>query len=411
MTIKTTFNTPKHAVTLLGKTPKRLTMAEHGIASKGVLTRFAAIFGMSARSFCVIPSLRGRTSYGDIDIVLNPDGLGSNWQKMVAERIFSKASFINVPDTKIWVFFDNVNLIQYNFHMVDSRAELLRVVEYFRYEGLHVLISFLADNLGLIYKEEGLYIKSIGGKPDLPISQDISHIVHLLGLDMEFYTNALYLQSDSFSLIRKSKYFNRNYFLEFAADESNASLIEGSPILKAFLKDLETGAENDVPFDKDSAVIKSLASYFKAAFPETVAEYTKDVNETKLKEIIDLKYDLKLIKEWTGLHWEDACTLVNCYEKTFKDKKTFNMFILSSSPATIKESIMNYHNSRKLTEEIPIVEETPVITPPTLKAKGVKAAKAIAKKKSTKKPLVAGVLPPVAVVSDEASDNSFALAA
>lgn len=406
----TTLNNPKHFVAL-GKEPgKAMNLSMRTDIWSRINTNFRRSAGISPSYYSLVPTINNRSLFNDMDIVIATEGFSSNWKSTLSQRVFSGEEIHAIQGTNTFVvrFLNH----QINIHVVKTQNDLRRALAYLGNQGLMGLVEILGESLGIKYDMNNF--KLLTGVPsqehlDIPYSQYLEY--RLTGVSPDFVVYHLYSDHDIFKAVYMSQFFNRQVFLDLESKPDYAERVAKNPQIKAFVDYLKGNPrlQGETKFDPNNArQISEFTNIFKAYAGRTFNQYEVLKRKSNLDEMVGLKFTSEKMAAVTGLEGDKLKRLMDVFaQEGFSGEADFNMFIITSLPETI--------NARILTLKEKLFKDGEEVKAPELEVKPKKTAKAKAPAKAKAEPKAkvskAKVKKAIERVTEEASDNSFALAA
>lgn len=281
-----------------------------------------------------------KPDFGDIDVLLSsaalPDG---GWTQLRLQIIQE----LGIQDYKMvnrvlsTVYHD----FQTDFFIL-PQADFLSTWQFLCYNDLGNLLGKLFRRFNLKYGEEGLsYVyrrpDSDHYKRDLPLTQDMSHILSFLGLDYQTWDTGFNTLEDMFKWVTTSPYFTVEPFLERTATTQKRA--QHRPTMAKFIAWLQQeGIQTRYPFleDRDQYLPLIISHFPQADLP---AQILAEEARTAQVQALQAKFSGQLVMQhFPDLQGDRLGRFIVAFKATFTD---FESELLAMSPTQILDRLQS----------------------------------------------------------------------
>lgn len=281
---------------------RRYEKAEYEVLRDQVLHQLRTDF--PKQKIADIPAYRTKPSFGDLDILMETEGLTINLLDYIKTRFQPNEIYAN----------NHVYSFDYQQFQIDiigsSSADFDISLNYFAWNDLGNIIGRLYHKMGFKYGHDGLTLIVRDGNyimGEISLSKDITKILQFAELDPERFKQGFDTLEDIFLYSASSPYFNKQIYLFDNRNHASRIRDKKRATYNALLKWLET-QDNLNAYEWDSMrehggrQIKEL--FLQRAFdqfPHAKPQYEALLQEYERKKRIQGKFNGGLVMELTGL--------------------------------------------------------------------------------------------------------------
>lgn len=303
-----------------------------------VSQKFAAHFG---RNIWPIAAYKSKESFGDMDVLIESEGLPPDWVQQTVKLFGSKEYVKN----------GNVLSLEYKEFQIDFIVTPLRELDpslsYFAFNDLGNLIGRVAHAMGLKLGHDGL---SFNWRVDtyqfrnIVLLTDWEDILLVLGYSYERYARGFDTLEDIFKFVVSSPFFNKDIYLLHNRNHTSRVRDAKRRTYMEFLKWIED--PDNLPQPWNYCKKEDKKDWLPYLFAEIKGfEETYNAVQAEWDQAVELKrrFNGELVKQWTGtdgrelglfMKWlkqecgesllRDVCAMnpevVEAYVKYFYDK-------------------------------------------------------------------------------------------
>ena len=344
--LTTTYNNPKHLEVLGRPRPKRMTSSTHKSRVVRIIDRAERSLRVSGSRFVHVGSLMGRNDFGDLDFVLHSDYAPQGWQERLSTGL-GKVFWAQVPGTNTSVFDDDG--YQVNIHVTPPNTYPSVLGQYLKFGSLGNLLRIMYENLGLtMHKYLPVLKGDYPGASNFTLEESEGSANVILGYSSEQFAYDTFTKNDLFLQIRSCRYFNRQLFLDYAANPDNAQEMVKDHLLRDFVAHLnqDTNTNRESVFTPASDAGKIWALNLKKRYGSSFRMFLEEKNNYELAQLHLTKLNVNIVKDITGLTSdEDAAKVIEVIYKRFKKDEDFNLYLTTSMSTTIRKEVLEVHEA------------------------------------------------------------------
>lgn len=321
---------------------RRYQKAEYDVLTTEVLAMLQNDF--PAQRSAVIPAYRAKTSFGDLDILLETEGLTTDLVAYIQQRFKPNELVKN----------SHVISFDYKQFQVDfigsTSANFTISLHYYAWNDLGNILGRLYHKMGFKYGHDGL---SMIFKADnyqygeLCVSKDIEAILAFAGLDAERFLAGFDTLEAIFQYAASSPFFNKAIYL--LENRNHASRIRDKkrPTYNALLKWLET--QNDLPAYawenmQEQGGLEYKEPFIQRAFqyfPPFQTQFEDKQVQFQLWKLAKEKFNGRLVQAWTGLEKQELGYFMQKLKaKGAEEFGDFTQWLAETDLASIKSWVL-----------------------------------------------------------------------
>lgn len=321
---------------------RRYQRAEYEVLTQEVLASLQQDF--PTQRSAVIPAYRAKTSFGDLDILLETEGLTTDLVAYIQRR-FKPNELVKNGHV---ISFDYK---QFQVDFIGSTSDNFAIsLHYYAWNDLGNILGRLYHKMGFKYGHDGL---SMIFKTDnyqygeLCISKDIEAILAFAGLDAERFLMGFDTLEAIFHYAASSPFFNKAIYL--LENRNHASRIRDKkrPTYNALLKWLET--QNHLPAYpwenlQEHGGLQSKAAFMQRAFeyfPHFQTQFESKQAQFQLWQLAKEKFNGQLVQAWTGLEKQELGQFMQRVKaKGAEEFEDFTQWLAKTDLAMIKSWVI-----------------------------------------------------------------------
>lgn len=320
---------------LKNTTTRRYSREEYLTLKDEIISKLTSHPTFAGRKVRDILAYREKESFGDMDLLIESDGLGPTvWQDI--QDLFNPNELVR--NGSVCSF--DVKELQVDLLLQPSRTFETAYV-YFAYNDLGNLMGRVAYKLGFKYGHDGLYLiaRSESGDPieDILLSSDYKKIFQFLGYDPALWDAGFSNLEDIFKFTVTTPYFNREYYnLE---TRSHAARVRDKKraTYRGFLQWLET--QQDVPeYDWMNGRDEQLERAF-ATFPGVKEKLKAAFEKHDTHMAAKNRFNGQVVAELTGLSGHLLGQWIQGFKHQWSDASTFDKWVLESTDEHVRARI------------------------------------------------------------------------
>ena len=310
-------------------TTRRYQVEEYFKLLEEVSQKFAEHFG---KNIWPLAAYRSKESFGDMDILIESEGLPSDWVQQLVKLFGSKEYVKN----------GNVLSLEYKEFQLDfivtPRENLYSSIFYFAFNDLGNLIGRVAHSMRMKLGHDGL---SFNWRVDtyqfrnIVLLKDWQAILPVLGYSYERYAQGFDTLEDIFKFVVSSPFFNKDIYLLHNRNHTSRVRDSKRKTYMDFLKWIEDYEETDK--QRQTANMVQQEGYEKALWLpylfENIEGFEKTYNAVQVEwnQAVEFKrrFNGELVKQWTGADGKELGLFMKyikqeCGERLQKDICTMN---------------------------------------------------------------------------------------
>ncbi len=321
---------------------RRYKRAEYEVLTQEVLASLQQDF--PTQRSAVIPAYRAKTSFGDLDILLETEGLTTELVAYI-QQYFKPNELVKNGHV---ISFDYK---QFQVDFIGSTSDNFAIsLHYYAWNDLGNILGRLYHKMGFKYGYDGL---SMIFKADnyqygeLCISKDIEVILAFAGLDAERFLTGFDTLEAIFQYAASSPFFNKAIYL--LENRNHASRIRDKkrPTYNALLKWLET--QNHLPAYpwenlQEHGGLQSKAAFMQRAFeyfPHFQMQFESKQAQFQLWQLAKEKFNGQLVQAWTGLEKQELGQFMQRVKaKGAEEFEDFTQWLAKTDLAMIKSWVI-----------------------------------------------------------------------
>ncbi len=306
---------------------ERMTAAEYWIICLDITDN---IFASLDDYYCDIPmSVREKESHGDIDILIEGDGVEALRKEI--EAVYNVVGVISNPSGYNLLVEIGGKKVQVDLNKV-KWGEFEFAYNYFSWNDLGNLIGRIAHRQGLKFGHNGLwYVYRNGDRVlgEILLSKDYLKALDYLGFDVATYNNGFNTFEQMFEWVKNSKYFEPCAFpLEHRNHQARMRDAKRKTY-QAFLRYINFDGEW---YASDKA--KWLEKHIKA-FPVLGEEISRMDEVLRLNNEYKSKVNGHIVSALTGLEGKELGALMSIVKRVLPQE-----IVLKHSPSAIESGIL-----------------------------------------------------------------------
>ena len=298
-------------------------------------------FGYTRR---VIPvkAYGAKDSFGDMDVILESNGLDESFEKTLTELFNPKEM---VKNGKVWS-------LEYKEFQIDiiltPTSEMMFAETYYAFNDLGNLMGRIAHKFGLKYGHNGLWYMLRDDTyliDEICVSMDVRDVFAFLDYDYDVWRNGFDTLEDVFNFVTTSKYFNPDIYLFDQMNHRSRVRDAKRKTYNAFLTWCEEKRKTDWK-DRTFFKYEKPKSDYIMFISESFPNFKKDVYDAYAKMLVrrevQSKFNGEIVKALTGFQNKELGALMKRIKENFSSKDELDLFMLSSSKETIESFIMSH---------------------------------------------------------------------
>ena len=295
-------------------------------------------FGYTRR---VIPvkAYAAKESFGDMDVILESNGLDSSFEKTLTELFKPKEM---VKNGKVWS-------LEYKEFQIDiiltPTNEMMFAETYYAFNDLGNLMGRIAHKFGLKYGHNGLWYMLRDDTyliDEICVSMDVRDVFEFLDYDYDVWRNGFETLEDVFNFVTTSKYFNPDIYLFDQMNHRSRVRDAKRKTYNAFLTWCEEKRKTDWK-DRTFFKYEKPKSDYIMFIGESFPNFKRDVKNAYAKMLVQQevqrKFNGEIVRELTGLQNQELGHMMKRLKESFYSKEDLDLFVLSSSVDTIESFI------------------------------------------------------------------------
>lgn len=310
-----------------GFAEKRLDSAEHARLSRDVEKTLLTLF--PGRQVDAVPSYAQKPDHGDLDVLLERDGLPDDYPQQVQQALGSSLALRNGAVTSY-----EVNGFQVDVITAPS-AEYVFSLKYFSYNDLGNLIGRIAHNLGFKFGHDGLFyvVRSPAAEThllgEIMLTQNFSEALEFLGLSCVRFEQGFDTLEDVFTYVASSRYFQPDFYpLETRSHRARVRDAKRKTY-RAFLR-----CVNNYPAGltqtREQALTRAQA-FFQDFAPQHVALMTRYMRRQKVRA----RFNGQRVADVTGLQGKALGKHMRQIGRRFPHPDDLDDFVLQADEETL----------------------------------------------------------------------------
>lgn len=329
---------------LKNTTTRRYSRAEYLALREEIINKLQNHPTFAGRKIRDILAYQDKDSFGDMDLLIESDGLGPTvWDDI--EALFQPNELVkNGPVCSF-----NVQELQVDFLLQPSSSYETAYV-YFAYNDLGNLMGRVAYKIGFKYGHDGLYhlprTESGDIVEEILLTEDYREIFTFLGYDPKRWDAGFKNLEDIFEFTVTTPYFNREYYnLE---TRSHAARVRDKKraTYRGFLQWIEN--KQDVPeYDWLSNRDAQLERAFKA-FPGFRERLENAWKNHELHMQAKDRFNGKLVAQITGLSGNNLGQWIQGFKHQWNGDNDFNAWVASSTDEVVQARVRHDFESNMI---------------------------------------------------------------
>jgi len=278
----------------------------------------------------IIPSLRAKESFGDMDVLVESSKLPTDWVERIRADFRPNEMVKNGPVLSFDYRELQIDLIlapgdEFGF----SRA-------YFSWGDTGNLIGRIAHKMGLKFGHDGLWLPYRDGDylfREILVTRDFQDALRFLGFNASRWDAGFDTQEDVYQFIAAGEYFDPTIYQLENRTSRDRVRDRKRPMYSGFLEWAEKNASAHFtawPSDKRDW----LPDVFKI-FQNTRIHYEQAQSDLARQKAVRAKFDGNLIGKATGLSGKALGELMREIKSSFSSGMEFEQFMLDSSEADV----------------------------------------------------------------------------
>jgi hypothetical protein len=287
-----------------------------------------------------VVAYNNKQDFGDLDILVESDGVSFNVEEMLKVVFNSKEV---VPNGKVYSF-------EYKQFQVDliltPKQEFEFARHYYAYNDLGNLMGRVAHKFGLKYGHDGLYYMFRDGDylvGEICVTMNIMKVFEVFGFNYFLWYEGFDDLEDIFDFVSGSKYFNPDIYLFDQMNHRSRVRDQKRSTYNAFLKycDQMRGMEweDRVFFQYDKPKSEYLPFLFEQ-FPGFKEEWFRLYHKMLEHRNIRLKFNGDGISVLTGLTGKDLGRFIQMFKSQFGTPEDFRVWVVTTPFQAINDRVV-----------------------------------------------------------------------
>lgn len=287
--------------------------------------------------FNVIRSYSAKESHGDMDILVQSDGLPPDFQERI-RAVFSPKQMVRNGNCLSFEYREfQIDLILTPSHDYDMARN------YYAYNDMGNFLGRIANSMGVKLGHTGLsYGWTIGTyefKKEIILS-NWSDILIVLGYDPDVYDKGFENLTDIFEFVASGSFFNPDLFC--LADRNHAARTRDAK-RKTYIAFLEWMKDGRVlpRYPKHSA--ESWLPYLFSQVPDFRHTYARVEEEREAALLLKTKFNGDLVREWTGLLDQTLGKFMASFRDAHGGNEGIATLFVDATPEEVKNFVLTYY--------------------------------------------------------------------
>lgn len=287
-----------------------------------------------------IMAYKNKKDFGDLDLLIQSDGVNFNIVKMIKILFDSKEI---VPNGKVYSF-------EYKEFQVDliltSQHEFEFARHYYAYNDLGNLMGRIAHKFGLKYGHDGLYYMFRDGTHligEICVTMDVREVFRVFDFNYARWEEGFDDLEDIFDFVSRSKYFNPDIYLFDQMNHRSRVRDQKRSTYNAFLKycdEMRRGEWEDQVFYKFSKAKSDHLPFLFNQFYGFKEQWFKTYHSMLERRDVQTKFNGDRISVMTGLQGKELGSFIQEIKSSFWSPDDFRVWVVTSSFETIEKYVM-----------------------------------------------------------------------
>ncbi len=276
-----------------------------------------------------VPFYRTKDSFGDFDVLVESDGLGSDWIPIASSALRAGEVVRNGGVTSFDVDSLQVDLI------LAPREQFDFSLNYFAWNDLGNLMGRVARKIGFKFGHRGLFYVLREGDShvsDVLVTRNFEGAVSLLGFDALRYRRGFDTLVDIFQFVADSSYFDPEVFP--LQHRSHAARVRDRK-RKTYREFLAWIQDHQAPKKGETADIDFL-SLAENLFPSFKRRLQREKIDLEKRRTAKHRFNGHRVRQWTGLDGEFLGELMRRLTQSKGGKEGVTEYVLSVPESEVR---------------------------------------------------------------------------
>lgn len=338
---------------LKNTTTRRYSRTEYEALREIIIGKMATDPVFAGRKVMDVLSYQGKESFGDMDLLVESDGLGPTLWDSINNLFQPNELILNGPTCSF-----NVEELQVDL-LLQPNASYEAAYVYFAYNDLGNLMGRVAYKLGFKYGHDGLYYlpRTESGDiiEEILLTTDYRESFAFLGYDHKEWDAGFKCLEEIFRFTVTTPYFHKDYYnLE---TRSHAARVRDKKraTYRSFLEWIET--QHDVPqYDWENNRQANLERAF-ATFPGFKERLENAWKNHELHMAAKNRFNGEVVAKLTGLSGNELGQWIQGFKKQWQGDTQFHAWVTESSDKEVQDRVANDFRLNKIElreREVPI---------------------------------------------------------